>query len=299
VRLSVVIPAHDAEATVGRAVRSALEQSWPPDEVVVVDDGSTDATASVVAAFGPPVRLVTRPWGGPSAARNSGVAASSAEWIAFLDADDQWHHHKLERQLAAATEGVVLVASDWSRRLAPVPAPNPLPSTTFTSAELLLLNRFQTSSVLLRRDVLVASGGFDSSLDGIEDWEMWLRASRYGRVVKLDWPLVGYTDTAAGYSKQLARVYRAGTTMLRRQFGDQPAGHERVVLAWHHLRFAVAYVLAGDRQAALACLSDCRRAGLLPAVPEATFRHLLPFLASRLERRVRTHLRGHPASMGG
>ncbi len=292
VRLTVVVPAHDAEATLGQALRSALGQTTPPDEVLVVDDGSTDGTAAVAAAFGPPVRLVSRPQGGPSAARNTGVAEAGGEWVAFLDADDEWHHQKLEHQLRAATGDVVLVATDWSRQLVPAPAPDRVGSSTITTDDLVLLNRFQTSTVLLRRQVLMESGGFDPSLDGIEDWDMWLRASRHGRVVKLDWPFVAYADTAAGYSKQLARVYGTGADMLQRLFGDHPDHRQRVVLAWHHLRFAVAHALAGDRRGARACLAACRRAGLLAAVPEAAVRHLLPFLVGRVARRVRARRPG-------
>lgn len=291
-RVSVVVPAHDAEATLPRAVRSALGQSCPPDEVLVVDDGSTDGTAAAATAFGPPVRLVSRPQGGPAAARNTGVAAAGGEWVAFLDADDQWHPHKLERQLAAASGDVVLVATDWSRELRAGPAPADPARTAVGTDDLVLLNRFQTSTVLLRRRVLEESGGFDPSLDGIEDWDMWLRASRFGAVVKLDWPFVAYADTEAGYSKQLARVYRTGTEMLDRLFGDHPDRRQQVVLAWHHLRFAVAYALDGDRRRAAACLAECRRAGLLRAVPEAAVRHLLPFLAARLARRLRGRLPG-------
>ena len=285
-RLSVVVPAHDAEGTIGKAIRSALDQTRPPDEVVVVDDGSTDATVDEVATFGTAVRLVVQEQRGPSAARNAGVEASTGDWIAFLDADDEWHPEKLERQLRVASDDVVMVATDWTRQLTEGPVPASLHTTALTSAEILLLNRFQTSTVLLRRRAFLAAGGFDPTLDGVEDWDMWLRASRYGKVLKIDWPFVGYTDTASGYSKALDRVYRTGKTMLERQFESPPGRDGRAVLAWHHLRFAVAYLLAGDRAAARDCLADCRRAGLAGAVPEASLRYLLPFLAQRAERRV-------------
>ncbi len=295
-RLSVVVPAHNAEATVAAAVRSALDQTRAPDEVVVVDDGSTDATPTVVREIAGPVRLVVRSQGGPSAARNSGVAAASGNWIAFLDADDEWHPEKLEHQLQMVQGDVVLVATDWSRDPVGSPVPVPLPTTVLTTSEILLLNRFQTSTVLLRRDAFEAAGRFDSSLDGVEDWDMWLRASRQGTVVKLDWPFVRYTDVATGYSKALERVYRTGRKMLQRELGDPPAGRGRAVMAWHHLRFALAYALAGDRSAARACLVDLRKAGLVGAAPEATVRYLLPFLAGRARRRLNRYLKPAPAS---
>ncbi len=290
-RLSVVVPAHDAEETVAAAIRSALGQTHPPDEVVVVDDGSTDATSTVVRRLGGAVRLVVQPQGGPSSARNAGVAAASGEWLAFLDADDEWHPEKLEHQLRLAKDDVVLVATDWARDAVVAPVPQPLPTSVLTTSQILLLNRFQTSTVLLRRDAFVAAGGFDPSLDGVEDWDMWLRASRQGRVVKLDWPFVRYTDVATSYSKALERVYRTGQAMLRRELGEPPFGPGRPVMAWHHLRFALAYLLARDRAAARACLADLREAGLTGAVPEATVRYVLPFLAGRARRRLQRYVK--------
>ncbi len=289
-RLSVVVPAHDAAATVAAAVRSALGQTRQPDEIVVVDDGSSDDTAAVVRGVGGPVRLIEQAQGGPSAARNAGVAASSGEWLAFLDADDEWHPEKLEQQLRVATGDVALVATDWAREPVDVAVPPNVPTTELTTSEILLLNRFQTSSVLLRRDAFVAAGGFDSALDGVEDWDMWLRASRQGRVVKLDWPFVRYADVSTGYSKALDRVYRTGLMMLRRELGDPPSGSGRGVMAWHHLRFALAYLLAGDRRSARACLEDLRAAGLVGAAPEATVRYLAPFLGGRLKRRLKARV---------
>ena len=284
-RLSVVIPAHDAEGTVAAAIASARAQTLPPDEVVVVDDGSTDGTASVAASCG--ATVVRQAQGGPSAARNAGVDASSGEWIAFLDADDEWHPDKLARQMPyAGVDGTVLVATDWSRALVAGPAPAEVPTSVLTSEQILLLNRFQTSTVLLERSAFYAAGSFDPSLDGVEDWDMWLRASCRGRVVKLDWPFVRYTDTASGYSKGLERVYRTGRTMLERRFGSTPSRHEREILAWHHLRFAVAFALDGDRGAARRCLVECHEHGLDAVAPSAAARYLVPFLARRVSRRL-------------
>jgi glycosyltransferase involved in cell wall biosynthesis len=285
-RVSVVVPAHNAASTLAAAVRSALDQTRPPDEVVVVDDGSTDATPTVVGELGDEVRLVTQRQSGPSAARNAGVTASSGDWLAFLDADDQWHPEKLERQLRVADDDVVLVATDWARELTGLEAPQPVPTSVITTAEILLLNRFQTSTVLLRRDAFVEAGRFDPSLDGVEDWDMWLRASRQGRVVKLDWPFVRYADVATGYSKELERVYRTGLRMLERELGNPPVGAGRSVMAWHHLRFALAYLLTRDQRAARACLAELRAAALVSAAPDAAVRYLLPFLVGRVRRRM-------------
>jgi len=301
VRLSVVIPAHDAAGTIEAALRSVFAQRLQPDEVIVVDDGSSDVTATLAAAVDPRVQVVRRgPHGqadavgrseasgpsGPLGARNAGVAASHGEWVAFLDADDQWHPAKLERQWALADDGAILVASDWARTPVDDDPPPAVPTSEITTDDLLLLNRFQTSTVLLSRRVFDAVGGFDPALDGVEDWDMWLRCSRHGRVKKLDWPFVCYADTPSGYSKALDRVYRTGWTMLERELAGAGRHRADTVLAWHHLRFAAAYFLAGDKVSARSCLVDCRRVGHLRGAPEATVRYLLPFLARRLERRI-------------
>jgi len=89
-RFSVIIPAFNSAATLARAVESVRMQSWPAQEIIVVDDGSTDATADVAAGFGDAVSVVRQPNRGVAAARNAGAAAAGGDWLAFLDADD-WY----------------------------------------------------------------------------------------------------------------------------------------------------------------------------------------------------------------
>ena len=105
--ISAVIPVHDRERLVSRAIESALGQSRPPVEVVVVDDGSTDGTAAAVRRFEAGVRIVEQPNRGAAAARNRGVDETGADWIAFLDSDDYWLPDHLERMAGAiqATDG--------------------------------------------------------------------------------------------------------------------------------------------------------------------------------------------------
>src|SRR3954464_12045254 len=97
--VSVVIPAYNAQEFLGRAILSALVQTVPPHEIIVVDDGSTDGTREIAESFGPPVRLICQHQDGASAARNRAIRAATAPLIAFLDADDEWLPKKLEQQL--------------------------------------------------------------------------------------------------------------------------------------------------------------------------------------------------------
>lgn len=96
-RFSVIIPAYNAEAFIARAIDSVLTQTWPAHEILVVDDGSSDATAEVVARYGDRVRYLRQDNAGVSAARNAGARAASGDWLAFLDADDWYYPDRLKR----------------------------------------------------------------------------------------------------------------------------------------------------------------------------------------------------------
>ena len=98
ITVSVVIPFYNSERYVARAISSVLSQGRKADEVIVVDDGSTDGTASEVAKFGDTVKYIYQENRGASAARNTGILAAESEWIAFLDADDEWLPDYLEKQ---------------------------------------------------------------------------------------------------------------------------------------------------------------------------------------------------------
>ena len=95
IRISVVIPAYNAEPFLRRSIDSALAQTYKPFEIVLVDDGSTDATASIAKEYGEEVRYIFQNNGGEPVARNTGIDSSKGDWIAFLDADDEWRPHHL------------------------------------------------------------------------------------------------------------------------------------------------------------------------------------------------------------
>ena len=99
--VSVVIPCFNYGKFLGAAIDSVLAQTHAAREIIIVDDGSTDASAEVARGYGAPVTLISRPNGGISAARNTGIREASAELLGFLDADDLWTSDKLERQVEA------------------------------------------------------------------------------------------------------------------------------------------------------------------------------------------------------
>lgn len=265
------------------------EQTLSAAETVVIDDGSRDGTAQLVREQFAWARVLEVPNGGPSRARNHGIQAAQGDWVAFLDADDRWHPDKLRRQWAVVERepGLAVVASDWVRRWE---APPRLPETPATSVlgyrDLLILNRFQTSTVLARRRFLAELGGFDPGVDGAEDWDLWLRLAERGTVKKLDEPLVMYRDVSTGYSKDVFRVFQTMRPMLEKHRSRFPPHTFRTIEAWHYLRFWVGLSRIGDRKRAAEVLGALFAAGLWPYAPGAAVRYLLPFLWRRRLRRT-------------
>src|SRR5262249_14941569 len=167
--VSVIIPTFNSAALVAEAVESALAQTAPPAQVLVIDDGSADDTAQRLLRFGDRVRYVRQENQGVSAARNHGIRMAAGEVVAFLDADDFWHPRKLELQLdaLAARPDLGLLGTgvfDW---------PGALPDVAAAAGEaprdvpwpwLAVKNYFTTSSVVVRRSVLERAGEFDTSL---------------------------------------------------------------------------------------------------------------------------------------
>ena len=98
--VSVVIPVYNSSEYIARTIESVLAQTHKPDEIIVVDDGSTDETRQKVTQYEPKVKYIYQTNAGTSAARNTGIKTSSSEWIAFLDADDEWLPEYLQKQLA-------------------------------------------------------------------------------------------------------------------------------------------------------------------------------------------------------
>lgn len=296
VSVSVVIPAHNARATIGPALRSVQEQTYAPVETILVDDGSEDGTGPWVGQHFPWVRVLRTQGAGPAGARNAGIEAAAGEWIALLDADDVWHPEKLALQVEALlgdplSTKVVAIAGDWVRSVEQgwQTVARPVPVELVRYRDLLILNRFQTSTVLMRRAAWEEVGGFDPEVDGAEDWDLWLRLARTGRILKLAAPVVMYRDLPTGYSKDVWRVYRTMWRMLEKHRDSAPMGRADLgtLLAWHHLRFWVAFVLAGDRAHAQLVWRRMVADGLLPRVGGATTRYLIPFLWSRFQRRWR------------
>ena len=203
--VSVIIPAYNAEAYLARAIESALAQTRPAHEVLVVDDGSRDATAAVAERFGPAVTVLRKPNGGPASARNHAARHATGEWLAWLDADDWWFPRKLAAQLACDTSPEIgLIHSLIDQEPDVVPARQDF-------VTLWRRNWIGTSTVLIRRRAFVALGGFEEApaLSSVEDYNLWLRLAAAGwRIVVCRQRLVHYTP-GIGISSDPERFLRA------------------------------------------------------------------------------------------
>ena len=207
--VSVIIPTFNCGPYIGGALKSVAAQNYRDLEIIVVDDRSTDDTFEMVTASGIPCRYVRNEGvQGPAGARNFGIRQSEATYLAFLDADDQWLPHKLERQIQELDADHSLLAIGGQM----IPWDSTLPKTNddrpgsqllvqkFSFAEMVVKNRLATPTVVCRRDAVTTAGGFDESMHISEDYDLWLRLSRVGSVGRLETPMAIFRQRSDGAS---------------------------------------------------------------------------------------------------
>jgi glycosyltransferase involved in cell wall biosynthesis len=182
-RVSVVIPVWNGAATVGEAIQSVLDQRWRDFEVIVVNDGSTDATARVLESYGDQIKVIEQENSGPAAARNAGVRASSGEYLAFLDADDKWLPEMLSRTVPILDRdpACVLVycnlvlADSNARELEGSLIGNDLAHAPSMEDMLARMWPIMPSGALMRRSAFERCGGFceEFKAASYEDAHLW------------------------------------------------------------------------------------------------------------------------------
>jgi len=238
-RISVIIPAFNAERFLAEALDSVFAQGIDDPEVVVVDDGSTDQTASLVRRYGRGVRLLAQTSSGSGAARNAGLMSTTGDLVAFLDADDVWVAEKTAQQLVILEEDpeVALVFSD----LAGFDEKGTRPATWFAEcgfdgrcvpSAIFLHDMIMTSSVILRRSCLRKVGSFDASLPIGQDTDLWFRIALSGKVAAVPRPLVRYRHHAGNTTRDhrlLARcVVEVWSRHMQRCIEAEPAMRGRL-----------------------------------------------------------------------
>lgn len=177
--ISVVMPAYNAEAFIADAVASILAQNYQPLEVIVIDDGSTDNTAAIVASFGGTVHLHRQANAGPPVARNRGLDLASGEFVSFLDADDLFEPDMVARQLPRlrANSAVDIVLGQLRHFEKTSAATGLLHGAIAPSDDQLTM---QLSCGLFRRAVFESVGRFDPGLWQCDDWDWFMRARELG-----------------------------------------------------------------------------------------------------------------------
>lgn len=253
VTVSAVVPTRNRARRTLRAVRSILAQSRPVDELVVVDDGSSDDTVAVLRRELPQLRVLRQEHAGVSAARNHGIRETRGRWIAFLDSDDEWLPTKIDRQLAAiaSTDGAVLCHTDeiWMRGGRQV---NPGRRHAKDGEDLFVrsleLCLISPSSVMLRRSLLDEVGMFDESLPACEDYDLWLRVLRRHPALFVDEPLLVKNGGHADQLSRQAGLDRYRVRALRRLLESGGLAWERRSAAKRALVEKLTVYLNGARR---------------------------------------------------
>ncbi len=181
-QISVIIPTFNRAWSLARAIDSVLTQTFAPKEIIVVDDGSTDETAQVLAGYGDRIQVLTRPNAGVSSSRNAGICHSTGEWIALLDSDDEWMPEKLACQTAffqAHPEALICQTQEiWIRngvRVNPMKKHQKLSGMIFEPSLHLCL--VSPSAVMIKKILFERKGMFRPDFPVCEDYEFWLRVS--------------------------------------------------------------------------------------------------------------------------
>ena len=179
----MVIPCFNAAPWLGTALASVAAQHVPAREVIVIDDGSTDGSSSILRRSSFPVTLLRTPHLGGAAARNAGLQAATSEWVAFLDADDQWYPTHLERAehiLAESDDSALLNHFDHLTLDGKIKDRSCVwqlaePATGLSAQDFLSGPFVQTTACVVRRKAALAIGGFDPSQKRRHDLDFWLR----------------------------------------------------------------------------------------------------------------------------
>jgi glycosyltransferase involved in cell wall biosynthesis len=260
--VSVVVPAFNRAPVITDAIRSVLAQSFQELEIVVVDDGSRDATAETVlrmARSEPRIRLIRHEANrGAQAARNTGIRAALGEWIAFLDSDDTWLTSSLQVRIAAAqlqdvhvvhSPGFVLRFGEGERETFDVPA---LCGNVYR--QLLRGAGPLFPALLVRAKALQQIGGLDEAIVAYQEWDTAIRLAKRFEFAFAPEPTFVYdcrgTDTI---SKNLLRGAKGYEQILRKHFRDIALKAGPRALSEHYARLSSEYRSAGDEGASRRC----------------------------------------------
>jgi len=258
--VSCIIPCYNRPRYVRDAIDSALAQTYPNVEVVVVDDGSTDRTAEVLELYEDKIKVVRQDNAGTAAARNTGIDASTGEYLAWLDSDDAWTPRKIEAQVAAFERfpraGLIYTLCNPMNEQG---EPKSIDDFAIPDAVvredimhmLVVESEVLTPSCLVRRSALDSVGHFDPSYSA-EDWELNLRIARKYPFVYIDAPLTRHrihdatkTKDRWPHAQGLLKLRHKIESMKDELLAADPSPAMRQAYERHRAKYAEAYYRVG------------------------------------------------------
>ena len=302
--VSVIIPCYNSSAYLAEAIDSVLAQTCPAKEIIVVDDGSTDDSASIMRRYGDRIRVVSQANAGLPAARNAGIQTATGEWLAFLDADDWWHpDFLLKTTKMLESSDAVLAYTGWQNIGAPQPFHEPYIPEDYEQAEpskaarLIRSTGWPVHAALTRRDALVEAGLFNPALKSCEDFDLWLRVALTQRIARVPEVLAFYRFHPGQMSRNQARIvlthYQIQKAFLRTHpdiLGTRDRTLHRAITSGELLKRGYRAYWARDLPAARAIFRQVMRDGygkladwkyMLPAwLPEPWHRWLIRHLGN-------------------
>jgi len=203
-KISVVIPTFNREAFILKAIDSIKKQSVNVDEIIVVDDGSSDNTKSLLENSD--IKYIYQKNSGVSSARNAGIKEAKNDWLAFLDSDDTWHETKIEKQIEfhKQNKGILLSHTNelWKRNDKIInQKKHQLKPSGFCFLQNLEACKIGPSTVMIHKDIFSKIGLFDENLIVCEDYDLWLRISKEFEIGYLEEKLM---TKYAGHENQLS-----------------------------------------------------------------------------------------------
>lgn len=266
--ISIVIPNYNGVVFIAEALNSVFEQDYQNQEVIVVDDGSSDGSLELLRTYEGKIRLIETKNLGAAAARNAGLLAAKGELIAFLDSDDIWVANKLTLQLQKMVlEGADLVYCH-GQEFGNLTGPNMKRFALYSGNCYPLFKQnpgkaiidMGPSTVLLRKDLLSLSGIFDTSFTGLaEDWDFFRRYCRIAKVNFCDEVLVKRRNHSNNLSgRSLQDFYDGNKRALLKMFAEDFAigvVERRVIWIKFHIMSAKAFIKQGSPSRGIRCIA--------------------------------------------
>ncbi len=252
--ISVVIPTFNRSDLLQRALKSVMKQSLKPDEIIVIDDGSTDTTKSMIKNNFPQIKYFNNKKKGVSSARNMGILKSSHNWICFLDSDDEWNECKLSKQRDYIKKNIharfIHTNEIWYKN-----------GKLFNQKKIhkkvggfifencLKLCCISPSSVMIRRDLFRECGNFDENFEVCEDYELWLRISSKSKIDFLEEKLL---IKHGGHKDQLSKMFwgmdRFRVKAIEKNLIKNIFSENQINLALKHLLLKIDIIMMGAKK---------------------------------------------------